>query len=282
VAIEPTASPEADPGGAQAAIDRYRTLAKWIIGVFAAVGALLVAGSQLSSLGQLSLEDDLPRISAAVVALALSLASAMYIVQQALSILKPVEMSFDQLVEDDVVAELEKYPAQLPFGAETVRAARDEYRDSLADPNLTDEEKDPWRDQAIRLLRRASYLKVRAAFDQAWRKMAVAASLGAAAILIFAYAANPEDPEAASPSAVPPRPVEVAFTLTAAGREALSSKLGAKCVAQKDLEGIAIGGTESEPLLISLPGSVCEVARFSLPSEWGVATSRSSAIGGDT
>ena len=251
---DPAAKAVVDPGGITAAIDRYRTLAKWIIGVFAGVGALLVAGSQLSSLGKLSLEDDLLRIVAAVVSLALALAAAVYVVRQALAVLRPVRTSFDDVLADSALTKrLEAQKEQLPFGATTVEEVREIYSEALADPNLTHEEKEAWQAGATQLLRQASYLKVEGRFDGAWTKMAWGAAVAAAAILVFAYAANPAEPDAAGTAAVPPQPTAVSVTLTSAGSESLKGALGEECVAQDEFPAIAIGGTEQTPTLVSVP-----------------------------
>ena len=73
-----------DPGGVQAAIDRYRDIAKYVIGIFAAIGALLVAGTQLSSIGKLSYEDDAGRLAAAVIALAFAIGAVVRILHEAI------------------------------------------------------------------------------------------------------------------------------------------------------------------------------------------------------
>ena len=61
-----------DPGDVQSAIDRYRDLAKYLITIFAAVGALLVAGTQLASIGDLSFEDEPGRVIAVIAGLVLA------------------------------------------------------------------------------------------------------------------------------------------------------------------------------------------------------------------
>jgi hypothetical protein len=69
-----------DPGSVQTAVDRYRDLAKYLIGILAAIGALMVAGTQLSSIGELSWSDDTPRLIAAFAGLAAALAAVVWVV----------------------------------------------------------------------------------------------------------------------------------------------------------------------------------------------------------
>src|SRR5688572_14701807 len=89
-----------DPGGVQSAIDRYRDLAKYLIAIFAGVGALLVAGTQLASIGDLSLEDDLGRVIAAALGLALTIGAIATVVALALKVLRPVEMTLEDVSAD--------------------------------------------------------------------------------------------------------------------------------------------------------------------------------------
>ena len=83
-----TAQRPDDEEAAQASVERYRDVAKWLITVFAAVGGVLVAGSQLTSLGNLDLDEDRGRLLVALAGLALALAMAVLIVSSALRVLE--------------------------------------------------------------------------------------------------------------------------------------------------------------------------------------------------
>src|SRR5213075_1286979 len=85
-----------DPGGPDAAVNRYRDLTKYLVTIFAAVGALLAAGTQLSSLGRLNLNDYPGRLLAAGVALTVAIAVVVVVIVMALEVLRPVDMTFDQ------------------------------------------------------------------------------------------------------------------------------------------------------------------------------------------
>jgi hypothetical protein len=173
-----------DPGNTADAINRYRDLAKWLITVFAAIGGLLVAGSQLSSLGKLDLEDDWVRLLAAALGLALALAMAVWLVTRSLSILRPVEMSLDSLVGDEAIAaKFDAMPSILPFGAATVSQVRERLNDALGNPFLTEENKKTWSDEAKLIVDYAAFLKIQSQFDAVWSDMAKAAAVAALGIV---------------------------------------------------------------------------------------------------
>lgn len=279
-AVDPAADPKSDPGGAVSAIARYRQLASWIITIFAAVGALLIAGSQLSSLGSLALDSfwHVMRLIGAVAGVGLALWAAFKVIGLALEILRPVELSLNQLVDDSLAKELEKQPGSLPFGATTVAEVSERFNRAMAHPGNSATIKKEWQDKLSELLDRAMYLKVRATFDSNWKKMGRWAGVGAAAITLFAFCANPKtdgDHDSASAS-TPPKPTAVTVSLTDQGKDTLTKSLGADCVSQ-DFEAISIGGDEQAPLLISVPSSTCELARFTLPLDQGRAVSTDAA-----
>lgn len=110
--------PEAD--AIQVAIDRYRDLAKYLIGIFAAVGALLVAGTQLSSIGSLSWRHDSERLIACVLGLAAALLAVFWVMRRAVDVLRPVDLSLESIAEDRYLCtEIERRQALLA-GAQSV------------------------------------------------------------------------------------------------------------------------------------------------------------------
>ena len=74
------------------------TSTKYLITIFAGVGALFVAGTQLSSIGDLSFEDDTAR-AVAIVGMVLTIGAIAAVVGQAYP-RGPVEMTFDDIVSD--------------------------------------------------------------------------------------------------------------------------------------------------------------------------------------
>src|SRR4051812_24708517 len=88
---------EAPPSPAFAAIDRARDLAKWLIVAFGAIGATLVAGSQLSDIGK----TDGWRLFAAFAGLALGLGGVALAVWSAVRVLTPDDLTLRQLAGNE-------------------------------------------------------------------------------------------------------------------------------------------------------------------------------------
>jgi hypothetical protein len=263
-----------DPGGLQAAVDRYRDLAKYLITVFAGVGALLVAGTQLASIGKLSWNNTRDRVLAAGIGLALSVAAIACIIALALRVLRPVEMSLDEVVADsELLAYINGRPTMLG-GADSVAALRE----TLDSPLITDDERDAWADVASDVIGAAAYRRMRSTFDSTWRPLLGAAVAGVLGITAFAWGANPPDSDTASP-VVQPAPVLLTFTLTSEGRQTLSSVLGASCVAGP-IRALSVGGQEGAPRVVTLPSGSCKAAQFVLDPGWGAPIATQKAPGG--
>ena len=256
-----------DPGGVQSAIDRYRDLAKYLITIFAGVGALLVAGTQLASIGELSLEDEPGRVAAVAVGLVAAVGAVAVIVGLTLRVLRPVEMSFAEIVaEPKLRAEIEARPWLLGGAHEL-----GEVRGNLATTALTDEERETWVAVADDVVGYAAYLRTRAAFEGTWWPLLAAAIVGVLGITAFTWGANPPDEDVGASPVVEPAPVPVQIALTAAGREALGEALGGSACASGRIAALAIGGTASEPKVVTLPRGSCKAAQFLLPAAWGAA-----------
>lgn len=255
-----------DPAGVQSAIDRYRDLAKYLITIFAAVGALLLAGTQLASIGDLSLKETPERVVAAAVGLVLGVAAVAVIVWLALRILEPVDMTLDSISDGSALAkQIEQRPLLLG-GARDLQ----QVRENLETTALSDEERDSWYVVADQIVAYAAYLRTRARFEGAWRPMLGAAVAGVVGITAFSWGANPPEDAGSSP-AVEPAPVAVRVSLTADGQDALADALGGHECAAAPFAALSIGGTQSEPTVVALPHATCKAAQFALPADWGAA-----------
>lgn len=258
-----------DPNDPGAAVDRYRDLAKWIITSFAAVGALLVAGTQLASLGKLTFDDDLWRLIAAGVSLGVALVGTILVIGKALGVLKPVEMSFEKLrAEPEIRGEIEAQPELLPFDARSLDEVKMIFDRKIASPTRPESAKEKFRAQVEKLLDYAAYLRVENRFDDAWRTIKWLGLGVAASLAVFAWAANPPDDTDEASAAVPPTPTPITVTLNSNGQGTLKGELGDQCVTGP-FPAIAIGGDEDTPTVISQPSATCELARFSLPTDLG-------------
>jgi hypothetical protein len=279
--VSPTVPPAAaaagqqaeDPGGATAAIDRYRELAKYVVTIFAAIGALLAAGTQVSSLGKLSWDDDADRLIAAAIALAFAIGSVGMIVKKALDVLKPVEVSFTEVLGDGkLVTRLVSGP-----GSPQTRQDLEDLRDLLGSETLTDEEREDAQKEVTGILNRVAFLKTKDAFGDAWKWTLGFGVIGAAAIAVFSWAANPGAGESDSPDVVvKPSPVALTFSLSSAGQEKLRDSLGKECV-KNPISALSIGGREGAPVVVVLPRGGCNPQQFTLTSTLSVPISTKGA-----
>ena len=100
-AEQPRDAASAQPSGLVAdytsGANRLRETAKWLIAAFAAVGTILVAGSQLSDLG--SIQDG--RLLVAFGAAAVALAGVVLAIGATATVLTPVETVLSAIAEDE-------------------------------------------------------------------------------------------------------------------------------------------------------------------------------------
>ncbi|HEY3970861.1 MAG TPA: hypothetical protein VGL79_05630, partial [Solirubrobacteraceae bacterium] len=179
-------TPEAE--NVQTAIDRYRDLAKYLIGIFAATGALLVAGTQLSSIGELSWHDDRARLIASILGLAVAIAAVFWIIRRAVDVLRPIDLSLEQVSANNKLrTKIESEPGLLG-GAQkiSVLAAL------VKNPSVTSKaQRDSWKRVVDGVVERAAYLEMERRFERALHEMIAAAVIGAIGITVLAWAANP-------------------------------------------------------------------------------------------
>lgn len=261
------ADPVPDPGGAQEAIERYRDLAKYLIAIFAAVGAVLVAGTQLSAVGQLSWSESPDRLVAAMAGFVLAMAAVIGIVWRTVGVLKPIEMSLDDVVADPTLrADIDSHRSMLGDFPTVARFKR--FMDGPVD-DLDDEARDGWLQRSSAIVGRAACLRAAQRFERAWRGMLIGTLVGVLGVLVFIWGSNPPDAATADPS-VDPSPVLVGVVLTEAGQEALGEALGEEC-ARRQVVGISIGGEERMPKIVVLPRGGCRPAQFLLAPSLGTA-----------
>ena len=84
-----SSAPAANPY--QSGADRIRTTATWLTGALAAVATVMLAGTQLSSIGALSFSDDGWRLGAAVVSVVLAVVAVAYAIYRLSFVQAPVE-----------------------------------------------------------------------------------------------------------------------------------------------------------------------------------------------
>jgi hypothetical protein len=256
----------ADLAEARAGVERYRDLAKYLIGVFASIGVLLVAGTQLSSLGKLSWEDDRARLVTAAIALAITVGTILWIVAAVLAVLRPVDLTLAGVRSDAKLTQVVEQRPELLGGADSVA----DVEAQTTGPLLSASERAGWEAVGRTVVDRAALAHTQRTFEAAWRPMAVGAVLGTAAIAVFAWSANPAD-EPAAEAIIDPAPAAVSIDLTNVGRQALDDALGSQCV-ERSVRALVIGGTREAPRVVTLGTPTCKAAQFVLSDAWGHAS----------
>lgn len=271
-------------GALDHAVDQMRTTAKWILTLLAAVGAVLTAGVQLSSVGQLKASD--PRLWLAVGALAVSLVSIGFIISRVVLVLAGGETSLDKLAEEEIkwgekgpaadirfAKETEYLPDEFP----TVGDLREKYHEAKRKLREAEEDKenkqqaeiDKW-DKELRyltgevmpqLFMGVRYYRVQRLFREAVRFMIWCGLIAAIGIVVFAWATNPPPSSANAP---PFRaPVEASLLLTDLGRSSLSLSLGERCVSSGEaIEVLVLSYSEGRAEVVSMSSESCKLSRF--------------------
>ncbi len=213
------------------ASDRLRDAAKWLIAAAAAVGAALIAGSQLSSIGKLPLctgsdwawTQQCLRLPTAVLGASCALSAVALVLFAAVRILLPVGVTLEELKRrwNDPqpradVAFFRANPQQLGYASpHELAAARERAWNVLLAARGSDDEAPPVGPQTgpgvnaaetaftelqttVRAVTGvAQYQVLEARFSRTLRRLLPATVLAASGILVFAWAANPPTAEPA-------------------------------------------------------------------------------------
>jgi hypothetical protein len=272
-----------------AASERIRETAKWLTVSLAALGGVLVAGSQLSDIGSLELWSS--RFWTAVVGAGLAAAgSGIILVATINTAASPVVTLKELAAKTPKGAEAAVRDETLLEGYPSVAALRSAYskaierRKQTYNAHLKDTADAAARSafatadaRAVALNTVSRTLVAVAAYRELarlWRLARITIVCGgviaALGVGVFAWAANPPDKVVASSAepAVLATPEKAQITLTAAGREALRTQLGASCVLTLPITSLKLGSTDAGPdALIQQDG--CTSIRFVLVAAWG-------------
>jgi hypothetical protein len=201
------------PGGEQpgsgsaelsASRELVRSAAKWFIAGLGAIGVILVAGSQLSSVG--ALPADSARFWVAIAGVVLGLLAILWAMWRVVDVLAPTQWAFEDVVEAwDLASErsptprwwnrrqrrsvgrfLRDHPLYLA-GFESPAAIQKVYEESASDRPGLDDLVDLMDD----LLDKASTIDLQNRFTTLRGQIAAGVLVGAAGIILFAWAANP-------------------------------------------------------------------------------------------
>jgi hypothetical protein len=280
--------PPQDPGALGAGADRIRETVKWLITAFAGVGAALIAGSQLASLGKI----DGGRLAFAVVCVVGGLAALAYAIAVAASIMTAGRVSLGDLADatktelNAVRSRVNGDPALLA-GYSDVADMNSEYGTALTqrktdfDAHYSDvhdagkaltaqlsDAKALAADQAVqRLLTVASFYTLSDAFNAARPKMFGGALFAALAIVGFAWAAHPpEEKEKKQPAVA--APAVVTLKLSKEAQTLLGATVGKKC-AKERLRVVVLATSGGNAEVVTLPSMGCRVARFTVSADMG-------------
>jgi hypothetical protein len=287
---DPKASSDAPAEGqgtlGQAA-ERIRESAKWLIATFGAVGAILVAGLQLSQIGHLSGEGN--RLGWAVLALAVALLGVVLAIGAASSVVMKSFVSLKSLSEAAPGSD-EKKPVEgdigLLGGYETVEGLKEAYDSAITSRRQAFEEyfkntgdtakrdaaqaADQWAvllgQAQTHAVDRASFSLVRSAYRRARWLILLGALLAAAGIALFGWAANP--PDTAAVPVVVHTPTEVIAHIDPEDRPPLQAVLGSKCDLSA-LDAVAVGEQGETYHLASVQTENCTVASFDMTPKMG-------------
>ncbi len=200
---------------------QIRDAAKWLIGAAAAVGAALIAGSQLSSIGALEVgwptTVETLRLWVAVAGVVAGLLAIVYILWTAVQLLPEVHVTIREIVEGwdgtsnrllaAAVTHLKQNPRYLqgfetPKDLENYRNGALKALTSMSDENEVKDQQEYIRQLDLRvgaIEQRAASKVLLASFRASLRRLLVGTAVAAAGILAFAWAANP--PPAPPPAA---------------------------------------------------------------------------------
>ncbi|GAB3863201.1 hypothetical protein GCM10029963_71260 [Micromonospora andamanensis] len=200
--------------------DRIRDAAKWLVASAAAVGAAMLAGSQLSSIGELPLgvpdSVDNARLWVAVTGAVAGLSTVVYAIWTAVQILLPKLVLISDLNEawtqrrselTTVVEHFRRNPKYLQgfVAPADIIAAREDLVAAQREPATGDEVRTQLAagiadlDERITAIEdTATHEALKSQFRHALRKLVLATAVAAIGIVAFAWAANPP---AAQPTA---------------------------------------------------------------------------------
>ena len=274
-----------------AGIDRLRETAKWLLGAYAAVGAALIAGLQLTSLG--TVEDD-ARLYAAITLAAVALLLVFYAISKTGGVLAPVAVEESDLEPSSKVGQMvQATPSLLKGQATDIANLRSQYKVALTDYQAkraaahTDPSKKP-DDEAYahlmalhapldRLRTIALFNKVQQRYDDAKLHLWIATVLAAFCVIGFAWAANPTDDDQADakakesgPELLQPSEATVSIEKERESLGTLREKLGTGCNLDR-IAVLVVGGTSEAPEVITLPENGCETVRFTVSDDLGIA-----------
>jgi hypothetical protein len=271
------------------AADRIRESAKWLLASFAAVGATLIAGLQLSDIGSLPLDADNKRAVATAVGLTVGLLGVIVAVAAASSVVTKsfvtlrslagasASDSVKQAIEGDKALlggfdSIDELHSAYAAAVEARESALRVHYENPSDPAKATkaEAAQQWaRTVGIAqraVLDQASYDRLRNAYSNARWGILVGAGLTAAGIAAFAWGSNPPEPQIVP--VLVRTPTEVLVAIDPEDRASFQRILGSNCdLSAIDAMAVSVVGETYQ--VVSIPNESCESALFKVPAYRG-------------
>jgi hypothetical protein len=256
--------------------ESLRTTAKWLLTSFAAIGALLVAGIQLSSVGSLTGETPDSRIVAVIAGITIAVVGIAAAMWWTSKVLVTFLNSFRSArARPDITNRVlgDREVIGLSYDELNTRIRRVSAELSEAD---TPDERTAllveWQDLAERrrmalALIGSEILKER--FEAARSAIIVGSIFAATGLAMFAWGANPPANAETPAVSLGKAPVLLNVHLTAQGIEGLKTARGC---ADADISALQIAGSPSAREVISVPADRCKAVRFVLTPDVGTAS----------
>jgi len=285
-AAPPPQAHAVDPlGEIRTANEKLRDTAKWIITSFAAIGAILLAGIQLSNVGKLTADTSECRVAAVIAGVVLAILGIGVAMAFTSRVLAPFLNTFRSADEHPDVTDRVLGDGELiglTYGElktsvrevkEAVRAAQEASGDDSEDPTLKEAERahDEWEDSRRLALAMIGRELLWQRYERSRRMLIwVALPLTAFGLAVFAWGANPPAADADQSSAVLERVPKLVFVkLSNAGVDALRERR--RC-SRPTLQALTISGDPGAVEVVTIPAGGCEAVRFVLTPGLGTPT----------
>jgi hypothetical protein len=269
--------PQRKPGAFSDAADRIRDSAKWLLGAFAAVGALLAAGLQLADLGKLASDRSDHRLQwailgvvAAVLGISIAIGASASVITRSFVTLKWLTEKKRRRTGLDGDAVLLANHSDVPElyrkaidALEAQRLAVQEWEASPTDAKLSviAQKADAVRYYdliIVRVVEQASYRKLSRGYSWARAFMLLGAVVAAGGITLFAWAAHP--PPDQKVATVVKTPTDVMVTFTHQGIKHFAGRFGKKCDLKKQVAAVAVRDIGADYDIVIVPTKNCSPA----------------------
>jgi hypothetical protein len=293
-----------NPDPVLAGIDRLRETAKWLIGAYAAVGAAIIAGLQLTSLGKV---ESHTRFWIGAIAVAVALIAVVAGISKIATVLAPVKVEAADLgLGSDAEKLVQATPTLLKGQAASLVELQSEYETALsefqgrraaargvfgdpAERTAAEAAAEEARSRMMALFgpldgmrKLVLFEKVQRRYDDAKHVLGVAVVVIIVGVITFAWAANPseESQEQAKarqhgPTLEAPSLVTVSVSKIRPSLAVLRKRLGTNCNLS-EVRALIVGGTAAAPEVVTLPDGYCKIERFTASENIGIVLSTES------